>query len=418
MRQLTPEGKAYLAEGLPERRLLERLRGPTPLRDLQGMPGFSIALQWAKKNGWVTIEKGNVVPVKAPSRYPLEEALRTLAAGGAAEPALLQALQDRRLIADVREGVAERAAKQVKEGATALTSELLQSGRWRDAAFKPYNVAATGARAYPGRRHPYRAYLGQVRRQLTDMGFREMTGPVVETEFWNFDALFQPQHHPSRDWTETYALKHPAHGSLPPAPLVKQVQTAHERGLAGSRGWQYRWDPRKAAKLMPRAHGTALSARTLASGPDIPGKYFAIVRCFRPDVIDATHGVEFNQTEGIVLDPSLAFTHLLGLLKEFAQELAGAEEIRFLPDYYPFTAPSVQMSAKHPRLGWVEFGGAGVFREELTAALGIQVPVIAWGIGIDRLAMFKLGISDIRELFSRNLQWLRDAPVGGTHARH
>jgi phenylalanyl-tRNA synthetase alpha chain len=69
------------------------------------------------------------------------------------------------------------------------------------------------------------------------------------------------------------------------------------------------------------------------------------------------------------------------------------------------------MSAKHPELGWVEFGGAGIFREELTAALGVTVPVIAWGIGIDRLAMFKLGIKDIRYLFATDLKWLREAPV-------
>jgi phenylalanyl-tRNA synthetase alpha chain len=128
-------------------------------------------------------------------------------------------------------------------------------------------------------------------------------------------------------------------------------------------------------------------------------------------VIDATHGVEFNQTEGIVIDESLTFKNLLGILKLFAEEIAGAEKVKFIPDYYPFTEPSAQLSAKHPDLGWMEFGGSGIFREELTKPLGIDVPVIAWGIGIDRLAMFKLNIHDIRHLFSRDLEWLRKQKV-------
>jgi len=147
------------------------------------------------------------------------------------------------------------------------------------------------------------------------------------------------------------------------------------------------------------------------SGLEIPGKYFQIVRCYRPDVIDATHGVEFNQMGGFVIDENITFRHLLGLLKEFAKEMAGTDKVRFYTDYFPFTEPSVQLSAKHPDLGWIEFGGAGLFREELTAPLGIKQPVIAWGLGIDRLAMFKLGITDIRELFSYKLDWLRNVKV-------
>jgi phenylalanyl-tRNA synthetase alpha chain len=162
---------------------------------------------------------------------------------------------------------------------------------------------------------------------------------------------------------------------------------------------------------MPRAHGTACSARQLAKGVEIPGKYFAIVRCFRPDVIDATHAVEFNQVEGIVIDEHLTFKDLLGILKLFAKEFAGADKVKFIPDYYPFTEPSVQLSVKHPEMGWIELAGAGIFREELTKPLGVDAPVIAWGIGIDRLAMFKLGIKDIRYLFTEKLDWLRKSKI-------
>ena len=151
---------------------------------------------------------------------------------------------------------------------------------------------------------------------------------------------------------------------------------------------------------MPSAHATAHSARQLAQGIEVPGKYFAIARVYRPDVIDATHLVEFNQMDGFIADKELSFRHLLGILKQFALEIAGASKVRFYPDYYPFTEPSVQLSAKHPELGWIEFAGAGMFRPEITENLGIKEPIIAWGMGIDRLAMFKLGIKDIKHLFS------------------
>ena len=158
---------------------------------------------------------------------------------------------------------------------------------------------------------------------------------------------------------------------------------------------------------MPTAHGTAHSARQLVKGVQVPGKYFAMARCFRPDVLDATHLIEFNQTEGFIVGEELNFTPLLGMLEQFAKEIAGAKEVKFIPDYYPFTEPSVQLSALHPKLGWVELGGAGMFRPEILENLGIKGQAIAWGIGIDRLAMFRLGVKDIRYLFSDDLNWLR-----------
>ena len=91
----------------------------------------------------------------------------------------------------------------------------------------------------------------------------------------------------------------------------------------------------------------------------------------------------------------------------FAKEFAETDEIKLVPGYFPFTEPSVELFAKHPTLGWIELGGAGIFRPELTRPLGVRVPVLAWGLGIDRIAMFKLGIKDIRELFSHDLNVIR-----------
>lgn len=417
---LTEEGKRYLQNGLPESRLLGMLNsGSTTIESATKMLGreFVIALQWAKKYGAIKTSEGKIFLIglskEAKAAITAQErALQEINDGADANHEVVQLLLQRKLIAVEREDIVKQAEKMAGKEVTNLTTPLIKTGMWKQVTMKPYNVEFAGKTIHIGKQQPYNRFLAQVRRKLVEMGFKEMTGPTIELEFWNFDALYQPQNHPSRDWTQTYSLKHPKDGTLPDKTLVDRVRAAHESGgRTGSSGWGYKWDPAKAAKLMPRAHCTALSGRTLAQAPIIPGKYFGIARCYRPDIIDATHGVEFNQTDGIVIDESLNFRSLLGVLKEFALEFADAEKVKFLPDYYPFTEPSVQMSAKHPQLGWVELGGAGIFREELTKPLGIDVPVIAWGLGIDRLAMFKLGINDIRNLFSQNLDWLRKTVV-------
>ncbi len=413
MYRLTEEGNRYLREGLPEKRLAQLLKQPMIIEEAKERASdFAIALQWCKKLGWVEIRDGKLVLVQEPGSLPEEEALARISRGESVDEALLQILLKRGLAEKVKEDMIERAEKLLAGEIKQLPEELIRTGLWNKARFKPYNVTAVGERIYPGKRQPYLRFVREIKRKLVELGFVEMTGPLVESEFWNFDALYQPQDHPARDWTSTYQLKHPQYGSLPSNEVVERVKAAHENGwTTGSTGWGYRWDPRKAMRLMPRAHGTCLSARTLASKPEIPGKYFAIARCYRPDFLDATHLIEFNQTEGIVIGADLNLKNLLGILEIFAKEIAGAEKVKFLPDYYPFTEPSVQLSAYRSDLGWVEFGGSGIFREELTKPLGIDVPVLAWGIGIDRLAMFKLNVHDIRYLFSQDLKWLRESRV-------
>ncbi len=411
---LTKEGKNYLSNGLPEKRLVELIkdRNGISMRDANSVLGtdFSIALQWCKKYKCVEVVNGKLILADdIPNEMrDIEHGLKELSQGKEPKESILQLLLQRKLAERATKSIVERAEKYVGKEITNLNLEIIKTGVWKKVKIKPYNVESSGKQLNIGKRHPYNKFLQTVRQKLVEMGFEEMTGPTIELEFWNFDALYQPQNHPSRDWAQTYSLLKPKEGTLPDKAIVERVKSAHENGWrTGSTGWGYKWDPEKAAKLMPRAHGTALSARTLVSKPNIPGRYFSISRCYRPDVIDVTHGVEFNQTEGIIIDESLNFRSLLGVLKEFAVEFAGAEKLKFLPDYYPFVEPGVQMSAKHPKLGWVELGGAGIFREELTRPLGVNVPVIAWGLGIDRLAMFRLGITDIRYLFSQNLDWLR-----------
>jgi phenylalanyl-tRNA synthetase alpha chain len=234
----------------------------------------------------------------------------------------------------------------------------------------------------------------------------------VENEFWDMDALFMPQFHPARNIHDVYFVKEPALARKIEEPFGKRVAAAHkDGGKTGSTGWRYPFDFERTKRLILRSQGTAVSARTLASGPKIPGKYFSIARCFRYDAVDATHAPDFYQVEGIVLGEDINFKTLLGLLKLFGQEIAKAGEFQFRPAYFPFTEPSVELHVKHPELGWMELGGAGMFRPEVTKPLGVDVPVIAWGLGLDRMAMVALGIQDIRDLFSRDLDFVRTKKI-------
>jgi len=300
----------------------------------------------------------------------------------------------------------------VTEEASALTPEMLKQGTWKNVRFRSYNIALNPPRTSIGRKHPYREFLDYVKYQFVSMGFEEMRGPLVENEFWDMDALFMPQFHPARNIHDVYFVKDPSHAKRIEAPFGKQVAAAHkDGGKTGSAGWRYIFDEERAKRLILRSQGTAVSARTLASGPKVPGKYFSIARCFRYDAVDATHAPDFNQVEGIVLGKDINFRTLLGLLKLFGREIAKAKEFQFRPAYFPFTEPSVELHVKHPALGWMELGGAGLFRPEVTLPLGVDVPVIAWGLGLDRMAMIAMEIKDIRDLFSRDLDFVRTKKI-------
>jgi phenylalanyl-tRNA synthetase alpha chain len=300
----------------------------------------------------------------------------------------------------------------------ALTPELLAGGRWREAHFRPYNVSSPAGRVLIGRRNPYAGLMDELKDKLTSLGFEEFDGPLVETNFWCCDALFMPQFHAARDEHDVYFIREPHHASTIEQPYFDQVAATHEDGWqTGSRGWAYDFDRDFAKRTILRSQGTALSAKQLPTAK-VPGKYFGLVRCFRPDDIDATHLSEFYQTEGIVLGEEVSLKTLLGLLRMFAEEVAGATEVRYEPAYFPFTEPSVEVYIKHPVLGWMELGGAGILRPEVTRPLGVDVPVLAWGLGIDRMALMALGLDDLRDLFAHDLDRvrLRRQPLDGSAA--
>jgi phenylalanyl-tRNA synthetase alpha chain len=430
---LTDEGKRASDSGLPENQLLSFLNESKQIQlakvaDTLNIPKQAVnaAIGQLRKNNIITIDEGIVSLVKFEKSVntPLEKAIIKLKKDPFTSLAekIVNELARRKLI-EIKErtqtvvditSTGREAFSNVKiiESVSKLTPANIRSGDWRSLQLKKYKISAKPKSLPVGRKHPYLIFQHEVKEKLLGLGFSEMRGPLVELEFWNFDALFQAQDHPAREWSDVYTIKSPSHGKLPEdKKIVEGVKKVHESGEpVGSRGWRYKWDPKKAAQLLLRPQGTAVSARTLYN-LKIPSKYFSIARCYRPDSVDATHLSEFNQMEGIVCDPSITFRDLLGILQSFAIEVAGATEVRFKPDFYPFTSPSVELSALHPKLGYIEFGGAGIFRPEVNAPFDIKDPVIAWGLGIDRLYMVKRGINDIRELFTQKLDWLREVPI-------
>ncbi|MDP2973502.1 MAG: phenylalanine--tRNA ligase subunit alpha [Candidatus Diapherotrites archaeon] len=419
---LTAMGKTSVGNGLPERLFVEALQalgGKGTLQQVKGKsslnaPELNVAMGIAKRNAWVSVMPGEETMIEftglekqlLEGKYVVERLLKKISSGeelGKEESAALSEAMRRSLIERIEK--TEEKARLNNQGEEAL--QLLA-----DVKERTYNIEGAVPKIIIGKRQPYVQFLNQLRRKLVSLGFQEMQERLIVQEFYNFDVLFQPQNHPARSWTDTYQLKQPKFGKLPDKKIVERVKAAHENGAGtGSRGWRYKWSEQIASRLMPNAHGTTADARQMVQGVEVPGKYFVINRCYRPDVIDAKHLVEFNQLDGFIVGKEINFRHLLGILKEIAVEVGGVKEVCFTPDYYPFTEPSVQLSALHPKMGWIELAGAGVFRPELVEPLGIKARAIAWGIGIDRLAAFKLGINDIRYLFARDLNWLRESKM-------
>ena len=280
----------------------------------------------------------------------------------------------------------------------------------RTKKFRKYDINSQVPKLYGGKRHFVNQSIDYAKKIWTDLGFKEMEGPMVDSSFWVFDALFTPQDHPAREMQDTFFIKDIL-AKLPDKKVIDSVKKSHESGIAGSKGWNYSWKQEIAQKSLLRTHTTSLSARTIASlkKADLPAKFFAIGKVFRNETIDWKHGFEFYQSEGIVIDENANLRHLLGYLKEFYKKM-GFEKIKFVPSFFAYTEPSVEIQVWHPeRKEWVELGGGGIFRPEVTTALfGKPIPVLAWGQGFDRIIMEYYKIKDLRELYSNDIKKLRE----------
>lgn len=292
----------------------------------------------------------------------------------------------------------------------AITPEIIKKESWRGKKFRRYDVSSSVPKIYGGKKHFVNQSIEYGRKVWTEMGFEEMSGNLIVSSFWNFDALFTAQDHPVRELQDTFFLNKKI--NLPEKKIVSKVKESHEKGVDNSKGWKYNWNEEESKKLVLRTHTTCISSQTLSkiaeNKSSTPKKFFAIGKCFRNETVDWSHGFEFNQTEGIVIDENANFSHLLGYLKQFFKKM-GFEQIRFRPAYFPYTEPSVEIDVFHPeRKIWLELGGAGIFRPEVTIPLlGKNIPVLAWGPGFDRILMDYYQIKDLRELYKNDLDQLR-----------
>ncbi|CAM9979918.1 unnamed protein product, partial [Discosporangium mesarthrocarpum] len=331
----------------------------------------------------------------------------------------------------VRRGTQYQAQRSKKEAE--LTKEMLANGSWKETSFKEYNFNSLGTPSTGGNLHPLLKVRAEFRKILMQMGFQEMpTNRWVESSFWNFDSLFQPQarytylkyirtSHPARDAHDTFFIKDPANAVSVPEDYLEVVKDTHETGgNAGSVGYGCEWRREEAFKNILRTHTTAISSQMLyklarQEGGFKPVRYFSIDRVFRNESMDATHLCEFHQVEGLVADRNLCLGDLIGTIKTFFEKI-GITQIRFKPAFNPYTEPSMEIFGYHPDLGkWTEIGNSGMFRPEMLQPMGLpeDVRVIAWGLSLERPTMIKYRISNIRELFGHkaDLNRTKQAPI-------
>jgi len=392
---------------------------------------FSAAFGRARASGWINLEVGppslvRVGDIKASEVF--NSLLKSVSAGVVEESlpsgqaALVADLLKRGVLrrvetrsTSVKLTETGKASAPISTGTAGtdlidrLTTDILASGAWKGKRLRPIDVEAKAPRFYPGRRHPVRDFIQEVRETYISMGFTELQGDSVHPAFWNFDALFIPQDHPGRDMQDTFYLDGLSENKMSRTGVVANVASTHENGWkTGSRGWGYRWRIEEARRLVLRTHNTVLSVRALAESKEKETRVFAVSKVYRNENLDYKHLAEFYQMDGMMVGEGLNVRHLMGFLTEFYKKL-GMEEVKLWPTYFPYTEPSLEVVGYSKAVkAWIELSGSGVFRPEVTVPLGVKVPVLAWGPGIERLMLMRYGLEDMRALYGADLSWLRN----------
>lgn len=441
---LDENGIIYLKNGLPERRLLNLLaeKPELPLKEAEEKSKlseneFKVAIGVLKNKAFIELKDGKII-LKASldeiAKKSLEEIfIESLPLEqNKLSPEQLFAFENLKLrkkiieikdkkeisfeITEIGKDLVKEDLSKLKDLIETLTPEMIQKEGWKGKKFRRYDIKSPVPAISGGKRHFVNQAIDYARKIWLEMGFKEMTGSLVQTGFWNFDALFTAQDHPVREIHDTFYIKG-LKGILPNKKIVEAVKKSHESGVAGSKGWQYKWKEDEAQKVVLRTHTTSLSAHTLAKLgenklKDLPAKFFAIGKCFRNETVDWSHGFEFNQTEGIVVGENVTFCQLLGYLKEFARKM-GYNKVKFQPSYFPYTEPSVEGYVwNEEKKKWIEVLAAGIFRPEVTQPLlGKPIPVLAWGPGFDRMILALYQISDLRDLYKNDINQLRKIKI-------
>jgi phenylalanyl-tRNA synthetase alpha chain len=442
--ELGINGINYIKNGLPERKLINLISEKAPLllqeaKKLSGLNDneFKAALGVLKNKALINLVNGKIIlqgkkqeiAGKSLEEKFLESLPKNLKELQPEEKFAFEKLKSRKNLIDIQDKkiisfaltelgkeLMQNDLKSTENMIESLTPNLIKSGQYKGKKFRRYDIISNVPRIYGGKKHFVNQSTDYAKKIWLEMGFKEMTGDLIQSSFWNFDALFTAQDHPVREMQDTFFIKD-KQAKLPDKELVKAIKDAHEGKIKGSKGWQEEWKEENARKVVLRTHTTVISAQTLkkiAENKEFPAKYFALGKCFRNETIDWGHLNEFNQTEGIVVDENANFRQLLGYLIEFFKKM-GYEKIRIRPGYFPYTEPSLEIDIFHPvHKKWMELGGAGMFRPEVTIPFFRKhIPVLAWGPGFDRIIMEFFKITDLRDMYSNDINKLRNMKSWG-----
>ena len=397
---LGKNGLESFQKGLPERRLLDLIKkNSMTISDLQKELGsvFGPAMGLAKRNDWIN-SNGNEISLKNyPSSLPGEQTLKQIGEGSVSEPILEK--NDLASLLKRPDFLVENIVK-TKEIRLSKNAQTLDITNSNSGAI---DVEAKVPEVFVARTHPLKDTIDEIREIFVTLGFTEILGNMTQSSFWNFDALFTPQDHPARELQDTFYLDGISSKKIGTPEQIRKVSESHKKN------WRYYWDINEARKMVLRTHTTCVTIKHLAENKSDEARVFSLGRVFRNEKVSYKHLVEFNQIEGVVVGKDASLRNLMGIQREFYKRI-GITKIKFWPTFFPYTEPSLQTMVYNERLGkWIELFGMGIFRPEVTKPLGITKPVLAWGGGIERIAMLKYGLDDVREFYNNNLKWLRGA---------
>ncbi|MEM3227368.1 MAG: phenylalanine--tRNA ligase subunit alpha [Candidatus Micrarchaeaceae archaeon] len=434
---LTAEGKQY-KESMPEELFIRWLlkNGQCNISAVENR----IGLIWAKRNGWIHIENGIVKLTNSgelaakKEEYKLRSVLTFLDEQEYIPESYLSAhkqdietLKKRNLISLSEKSMFETVSITEKgirifeegikeEGVNQLTKEMLLSGSWKNSRFKKYDINAPVEAIYAARPHPVREFINYIRSLWISMGFTEVSGPIIESAFWDFDALFSPQDHPTREMQDTFFLSNPKQIGIEDLALLNRVKKMH------TSNWGEVWRSELAEQALLRTHTTSISAHYIykiskALQSEYPVKLFSVGKVFRNESIDYKHLAELTQYDGIIIGDRLNFANLIDTLRRFYDSMGfdtnpRNKKFKFKPAYFPFVEPGVEaLYYNEEKHDWIELVGGGIIRREITNALGTKKTVLAWGGGVERLMFHFMNLDSLVTLYKNEIQWLRERDV-------
>jgi phenylalanyl-tRNA synthetase alpha chain len=395
--RLGKNGLDSFEKGLPERRLLNLVKnGPRKLSDLQKELGFVFgpAMGLCRKNNWIETSSDEIILKTTPSILPGEKTLQQIGSAKLSKDKL--DTTDLTELLKRPDFIIEDVIKNKKISLTSSAKSLDISN-----TSGGIDVEAEVPEIFVARTHPLKDTIDEIREIFVTLGFSEILGNMTQSSFWNFDALFTPQDHPARELQDTFFLDGISAKKIGTPEQIRKVSDSHKKN------WRYQWDINEARKMVLRTHTTCVTIKHLAEKKPDEARIFSLGRVFRNEKVSYKHLVEFNQIEGIVVGKDANLRNLMGIQREFYKRI-GITKIKFWPTFFPYTEPSLQTMVYNEKLGkWIELFGMGIFRPEVTKPLGITKPVLAWGGGIERIAMLKYDLDDVREFYNNNLGWLR-----------